>query len=386
MEQDFGRHRDTDALAVFGDSSSEPTPVGRSKRRPRPVHVLIAAVAMLALAAGSVYVGGRLLVSRYVGSVHQEHLLGGSAVTPSVSTRPKTDQVKSATNLLLVGIDERTNDPAGGARSDSVIIAHIPASHDRAYLISIPRDSRVDIPAYPKTGYAGGTDKINAAFAYGFLNQGGNAGGFELLALTIKQFTGISFNAGALINFDGLRDVVDAVGGIDMCVDEETPVSHPVSIPGVRSQSVYHVGCQHLNGQQALDYVHERYSIPDGDYGRQRHQQQLIAAIVKKITITGTFADPFAADRALRGMGKAVTFDGNGTSLTDWIFSLKSINPDTITMVKTNGGQYTTQVIGGEDFEILTATSRQLFSAVRDDTLDAFISEHPDWVISNANR
>jgi LCP family protein required for cell wall assembly len=371
MGQGFGRHRDADASAVTGDGGSEPTPAERSSRRPRPVHVLIAASVMLVLGAVGVFAGGRFLIARYTGSVHQEHLLGVAAATPPTATGPKQEQVNSATNLLLVGTDEQA-DPASGGRSDSIIIAHIPAGHDRAYLISIPRDSRVDIPAYPRTGYPGGTDKINAAYAYGSRNAGGQSGGFELLALTIRQLTGISFNASAIVNFEGLRSVVDAVGGVDMCVDEATAQTR--------------AGCQHLAGPQALTYVRERKSIPDGDYGRQRHQQQLVAALAGKISSASMLADPLATDRALRAMGNAVTFDGNGASLIDWILALRNIDPKRITMVKTNGGKYTTQVIDGLDFEILTDSTRQLFTAARDDTLDAFVAAHPDWVISNPTQ
>nr|WP_240943044.1 LCP family protein [Planosporangium thailandense] len=304
-----------------------------------------------------------------------------------------------------MGIDERADDPKGGARSDSIIIVHIPASHDHAYLISIPRDSRVQIPAYPRAGYRGGTEKINAAFAYGFGFPGNRSrsDGFQLLALTIKQLTGIGFDAGAIVNFDGLRSVVDAVGGVDLCVDEETtsvhvgrdasgrpavpylqppPDGRPVPVPGVRPQ-VYHVGCQSFTGWQALDYVRQRELIPDADYGRQRHQQQLIAALVKKVSRTGLVSDPLTTDRTMRALGSAVTFDGNGVSLADWIFMLKGIDPAAITMVKTNGGRASTQLIDGQSFEILTDTTRQMFQATRDDTLDTFIAAHPDWVTTN---
>jgi LCP family protein required for cell wall assembly len=365
MGQGCGRRRAAGAPVLLVDIGGEPAPVGRPGRGRRQVYVFIAACVMLVLAVGAIFAGGKLLIARYTGSVHQEHLLGGAATR----TGPKRDQVNAAANLLLVGTDAQGN---AGGRSDSIIIVHIPASRDRAYLVSIPRDSRVDIPAYPRTGYPGGTDKINAAYAYGSSNEGGQSGGFELLALTIKQLTGISFSGGAILDFDGLRSVVDAVGGVDICVDEETYLAH--------------VGCQHFSGTLALAYARERKSIPDGDYGRQRHQQQLIAAIAKKIASSGMLTDPLATDRALRGMGDAVTFDGNGTSLMDWILSLRSIDPDTITMIKTNSGRYTTEAFDGEDFEILTDTSRQLFTAVRDDTLDEFVANHSDWVDSNLRR
>jgi LCP family protein required for cell wall assembly len=378
----------------------------QSARDPRWARIFIALGLLLILISGVGLTAGRFLTARYTGGVQQAHLLGKAAAPRPAADgpTPARTRIDGPINLLLVGIDERANDPAGGARSDSIIIVHIPANHDRAYLISIPRDSRVEIPPYGKTGYPGGTDKINAAFAYGFAGPGGRAGGFELLALTINQLTGIRFDAGMIINFDGLRAVVDAIGGVGMCVDEETtsvhvgqdatgkiaapyqlipPDYHPLPIHGVRPQ-VYHIGCQPLAGWQALDYVRQRELIPDGDYGRQRHQQQLITALVKKIANAGMLTDPLATDRALLAIGSAVTFDGNGVSLPDWIFMLKNIEPNAITMVKTNGGQYNTQVVDGQDFEFLTDTTAGLFAAIRDDTLDAFVIAHPDWINATA--
>jgi LCP family protein required for cell wall assembly len=392
MRQLFRRRRDVDAVASddSGDDmrlvgldelsllvQDEQPQVGPPWHRSTSVRVLIAVTVLLALAGGAAVVGSQFLVARYAGSVHQEHLLGKAAATPpgGGGSGPAPDRIAGPMNLLLTGIDERAEDPASGARSDTIIIAHIPANHGRVYLISVPRDSRVDIPAYRKTGYPGGTDKINAAFAFGFYNDGGRGGGFELLALTLKQLTGVSFNAGAILNFNGLQSVVDAAGGVDMCVDEET------AVPG---GPAYHVGCQHFTGSQALEYVRQRKLIPDGDYGRQRHQQQLIAALAKKVSSAGMLSDPLAVDRTLRSMGSAVTFDGNGVSLWDWILELKKLNTDNIKMIRTNGGQFTTQVINGLDFEILTDTTRQLFAAIHDDTLDAFVAAHPDWVSATA--
>ncbi|MGC9665044.1 LCP family protein [Planosporangium sp. 12N6] len=146
---------------------------------------------------------------------------------------------------------------------------------------------------------------------------------------------------------------------------------------------LYHVGCQPFAGWQALDYVRPRELIPDGGYGRQRHQQQLVAAVTKKIASAGPLGNSVATDRTLRARGSAVTFDGNGMSIADWIFTLKDVDPD-IATVKTHSGRYNTQVINGQDFEILTDTSRHLFAAARDDTLDAFVAAHPDRVSAAA--
>jgi LCP family protein required for cell wall assembly len=373
-----------------------PVPVHRR----RWVRVVLIVTASLLVVSGTAVGVGAWLLHRYTSGVQQTPLLGGAAATASADGSPTPAPITGAVNILMLGTDDRAGDPEAGARSDTIIIAHIPASHDKVDLISIPRDTRVKIPPYPKTGYTGGTDKINAAYAFGFDNGGGRAGGFELLALTLKELTGLSFNAGAIVDFAGFQSVVDAVGGVDMCVDEKTvsvhvgwddqgketapyrlvpPDYHAVAIPGVRPQT-YYPGCQHLTGWQALDYVRQRELIPDGDYGRERHQQQFLRALAEKVSGAGMLTHPLTLDAVLRAGAGAVTFDGNGASIIDWAYNFRNLRPSDIIMIKTNGGQFNTQVIGGQDFEILNDTSVQLFDAVRTDTVDSFVAANPTWV------
>ncbi len=384
-----------------------PAPPPRRRRLPRWARALLVAVTLVLVAATGVSAAGAYLLHRYSSAVHQAPLLGDAAATASAGTSadptPVPATIDGPINILLLGTDDRAGDPAAGSRSDTIIIVHVDAAHRRAYFVSIPRDSRVTIPSYPKTGYGGGTDKINAAYAYGFNNGGGQAGGTELLALTLKQLTGLSFNAAAIVNFTGFQSVVNAVGGIDLCVDEKTisvhigwdaqgtetapyrlvpPDYYAVPIPGIRPQ-VYLPGCQHMTGWQALDYVRQRELLADGDYGRERHQQQFLKALATKLTGTGMLAHPLALDAALRAVGGALTFDGNGVALTSWLYTLRDLGPESITMVKTNAGQFNTQVIHGQDFEILSDTSLQLFQAVRDDTVAGFVAAHPDWVATS---
>jgi LCP family protein required for cell wall assembly len=347
---------------------------------------------MLASAAG--FAGSRMLLHRYTDSIGQESLLGDAAAT-HVS-------IDGPINLLLVGIDERNDDPDADRNADSIVIVHIPASHDAAYLVSVPRDSYVSIPAYSRSGFDGGDDKINAAFPDGYRNNAGRAGGFELLALTIKQLTGISFNGGAIVDFSGFKSLVAALGGVNMCVDERTVSVHighnargqyqmpyqitddgPVPVPGVTPQ-VYQPGCQHLSDWQALDYVRQRELLPDGDYGRQRHQQQFLKAVLKQATSSGVLTNPVKLDRVLRAAGQALTFDSGGISVPDWLFALRDIRSDSVTMLKTNGGTFNSEMINGKDTEILSDTSLKLFSAIRQDNLPAFVAAHPDWVSPDA--
>jgi LCP family protein required for cell wall assembly len=367
-------------------------------RAPLWARSLVAVGIVLVLASGLALVGGRFLLMRYTNSVHQENLLGGALATPT----PGGVAVDGPINILLVGTDERPGDSVDGARSDSIIILHVTAAHDRAYLVSIPRDSLVDIPADPRTGYGGGQDKINAAYQYGSQNGGGRAGGFSLLASTIEQLAGVTFNGGAIVNFAGFQSLVSALGGVTMCVDEKTTSVHigtdakgNVKAPYVITATgaypvsgvtpvVYQPGCQHLAAWQALDYVRQRELIPDGDYGRQRHQQQFLQAVLKEATSTGVVTNPVKLDAVLRSAGQALTFDGGGVSIANWIFTLKGIGPGNLVLIKTNGGNFNSEQVGGESVEVLNDLSRQLLQSVRDDTVNDFVTAHPDWVAAPA--
>src|SRR5262249_52264270 len=145
----------------------------------------------------SLIVAERVLTARYSAALHRSDLLapqarqgfGGSQLT----------SLHGPLNFLLIGSDKRASNPHMGARSDTIIIVHVPASLDRAYLISIPRDLRVDIPPNPDSGFPGKVDKINSSFEYG----GQGNGGVQLLSETLTQLTGVRFDGAAVLNFGG---------------------------------------------------------------------------------------------------------------------------------------------------------------------------------------
>src|SRR5207302_4468428 len=201
-----------------------PAPPPTRRTDPLWAKLLIAAGALLVLASTGVIVVEKLVAHTVNARIPQTNLLG----TPGPGqVAPTHASIDGAVNILMVGIDERVDQAATDpSRADSIIVLHVPATHDRAYLVSLPRDTLVDIPADSTAGYAGGSDKINAAYAVGSSHGLGRAGGFQLLARTITQLSGITFNAGMIVNFAGFQDLVGALGGVDMCVDERTISVH----------------------------------------------------------------------------------------------------------------------------------------------------------------
>jgi polyisoprenyl-teichoic acid--peptidoglycan teichoic acid transferase len=377
--------------------------VRRPKRRdPLWARLLIISGAVLMLLSGVAVIGSKALFAAATKSVTQQNLLG------SAKTERKHVSITGAKNILLVGLDARPKQKAGDlTRSDSIIIMHIPASHDRAYLMSLPRDSYVRIPAYDngKVRYRGGEAKINAAFAFGSQGLTGKEAlshGFELLAKTVKDLTGITPDAGAIIDFTGFKKVVQVLGKVCMYVDEDTTsihVGHTASgkqappykinpdgtlnhkIPGV-TPNVYKKGNHCFTPAEALDFVRQRDLLAnkDFDYGRQRHQQQFIKAVLTQVVDKG-LSSPTKLPGLLNAVGKTMTVDGGGISLEDWAFAMRGVNPNDLVTLKTNDGRFNSRNIPGVgSAEILDDTSMQLLRDFRTDTVDTFIQNHPDWV------
>ncbi|MFI7573650.1 LCP family protein [Micromonospora sp. NPDC049497] len=344
---------------------------------------------VLMVLSGAVLVGAEVLMARYEGAVGKADLFGDQAA----GAKERKSDIKGPLNILLVGIDPRK--PETPPLADSVMVLHVPAGLDRAYLFSLPRDLYVQIPQFGKADFNGGQDKLNAAMSYGSRKAGQNpdaAQGFELLANTVQQVTGIPrFDAGAIINFSGFIKIVDGMGGVTMNIEREVRSehrepdgTHRKERPGgggyLGPQAVYQKGTQHLKGWQALDYVRQRYpknGVPDGDYGRQRHQQQFVKAMVSQAFSADVVTNPIKLDKVLRAAGQSLIFSGRGHSVVDFGLALKGIRPDSIQMMKLPGGS----VIEGGNYkgEKFAPEVDDFFAALKNGQLDAFLLEHPEF-------
>ncbi|HKE66979.1 MAG TPA: LCP family protein [Micromonosporaceae bacterium] len=371
----------------------------RRRRSPIWTKLAVAFGALLMVGGGTGVIAVLFLVNSVNASVRTVDLLGGSGAGRNID---------GAINMLMVGLDTRAKNPGLGSRSDSIIIAHVPATHDRVFLISIPRDTSAQIPAFPATKFGGGSFKINAAFFYGSQNGGGNSGGMQLLAMTLKNLTGLSFDSGLIVNFDGFSDIVTKLGGVDMYVDERTQSLHHGYITGHPNEHaapwvinpdgtpnhrvpgttpvIYTVGQHHFNAYDALDYVRCRDFLKYTDYDRQRHQQQFIKALLVQAYQKG-ISDPLRISSFLGSLGKAFTFDpgqaasGRVRTLSDWVFTLKGINPGSMVAIKTNGGVFVPYTgPAPDDRQALSDDSLTLLHDVGADRVDDFLATHPSWI------
>ena len=133
---------------------------------------------------------------------------------------------------------------------------------------------------------------------------------------------------------------------------------------------------------EALDFARQRHYLEnqDGDYGRQRHQQQLLMTAFRQLSTAKTLTDPKKLGNILSAAGDFLTMDLGGNSTLDWIFTLKNIRPDDVRMIKTNAGQFSTVTFDNIDYQRVVPDTVTLLKAVHDDTVDAFLSSHPTWV------
>lgn len=373
-----------------------PGPPAR-RRAPRWAKALIGLGVVLLLAGVGGVPAGRWLIDRAAGAFTQQDLLGSTS-------RPKPAKgwisvlgggrgLTGPVDILLLGVDARKRWAVDDLRADTVIVVHIPAAHDRAYLVSVPRDTEVTVPAFGPSRYPGGVAKINEAFFHGAQNGAGWAGGAQLVARTLRANTGMTFDAAAIIDFNGFKAVIDALHGVRMCVDERVKSHHivwvgskPMQISDARGTGKatrpvwYEVGCRQMSGWQALDYSRQRYGLTNGDYDRQRHQQQLIKAMMSKAASAGVLTDPAKVNALIKAAGQAFVLDTGGVPVSNYVFGLHRISAGDMSLLRTNHGTFATNRRGRET---LSAESRALFSAVRADQVAAFVSAHPDVVQSD---
>ncbi|MEO3753710.1 LCP family protein [Streptomyces sp. B6B3] len=216
------------------------------------------------------------------------------------------------TTYLVVGSDSREGlseedteelhtGAVEGRRTDSMILLHTGA-HGTT-MVSLPRDSWVTIPGYldPDTGkrHSPARNKLNAAFSLG---------GPELLVRTIEFNTGVRIDHYAESGFGGFVDIVDSVGGVEMCLDQ--------AVRDESSGADLERGCQTLDGADALAFVRQRHQEAQGDLGRTRNQQRFLAALAERAAAPGTLLNPLRLVPAVRA-GLEMLIVDEGMSLPD---------------------------------------------------------------------
>lgn len=363
---------------------------------------LVAGITIIALLVTvGIAVGVSLVINRLDRAIPQTDLFGTpTASTSSDATGTPTTQPDPAApppgaditgplNILLAGHDMVPSEPGRSIpHADAVLILHIDASLTHGYLASLPRDMLVNVPADAASGTSPEYTKLTHAMTYGSRVPGSNerdlAQGFALLARTVSNYTGIDhFDAGAVLSFSEMARLVDVMGGIDIYVD--APVTsihlHPDGTNAWGTNGpfqTYSQGMQHLEGWQALDYARQRYGVAGGAYGREKHICEVVLAMISKLASFDLLRYPLTAPYLLASLGDAVTVDLRGRELHEYVYALRNLRPETITLVSLPGGS----VFDGDTYlgESLAPIQAAYFEAVRTDTVGEFLAQHPDLI------
>ncbi|HEV7203293.1 MAG TPA: LCP family protein [Jatrophihabitans sp.] len=316
----------------------------------------VAAVVSLVLFVGSAiaWYNYRALDSG-IKSIHIDGL--GGPVTPGDGGSGPARPAGKDQNILIVGDDSRagltaaegrklsTGTAQGTTSTDTLLLVHVPADGSRSTLISIPRDSYVDIPGHPRA-------KINAAYADGYYYTDGattpaqrQAAGVDLLVATVKKLTGVPIDHYVQIGFAGFEKVVTAIGGIDVnlchAVDDTVAYNREHGGNG-GSGFVSPAGLHHLDPVRALQFVRQRHNLPGigDDLGREKRQRYFLSAAFQQVLSARILLDPLKLNDTVQAIAGAFVKD-DGFSLVSFAQQMASLSAGGITgaTVPTGGAQ-----------------------------------------------
>lgn len=208
---------------------------------------------------------------------------------------------KSPFFALILGSDAREEGEAG--RSDSMVLARVDPEEQQVAIISIPRDTQVDLPGY-------GKQKINAAYAYG---------GIPFAVQAVSELSGVPIAHVFEVDFSGFKEIVDSLGGVSVKVPANTTYKG-VDVPE---------GNQTLNGEQALVFVRCRKTYATGDYQRADNQRQLMIAVAKKVLNSSVSEMPALID----SIASSVKTDMTASEIIDLALNMRSMDMNKINMM-----------------------------------------------------
>ena len=307
-------------------TGAQPVRGGKRRGKPRKRHtvgkVLAVTVVVLALVSG---LSMAYFYRHFSGNITELDLDDqlGERVEKAVPEGPH-----EPLNILVMGWDTRQGegnnidgltDSSGG--SDTTILIHLSADRKHAYGVSIPRDSMVDRPeCIDENG-----DTIPAA-SYQQWNAAFNVGGPACTIRQVEATTGVPIDHYVVVDFQGFRDMVDAIGGVEVCIPETWDD---------REHGIYlKKGTRKISGAEALSYVRVRHGIGDGsDIGRVKRQQAFIASMAHQVMSSHTLANPLKIVRFLEAATKSLSVDpglGNLTEMGKLGYQFRDIGLDKI--------------------------------------------------------
>lgn len=272
-----------------------------------------------------------------------------------------TPVAMDAQNILLIGSDSRSGDnkkygrdDGGSQRSDTTILLHLAADRKSATAVSIPRDLMVEVPKC-RTG-----DDKETREQFTQFNSAFELGGTACTIRTVERLTGIRIDHHMVVDFNGFKDMVDAVDGVQICLKE------PIDDKDARLELP--AGRQTLNGEEALGYVRARKTLGDGsDTERMERQQRFLGALVNKMQSNGVLLNPTRLYPVLDAATKSLTTDSGLDSLRDLydlVRSMRDVPTDQVQFLTVPRQPYRQNT--NRD-ELVEPDASELFKQLRED-------------------
>jgi polyisoprenyl-teichoic acid--peptidoglycan teichoic acid transferase len=352
---DFRRLSDSseDDGSAAGDEGRDGSDAAAARpRRRRRFWVLLAAVLLLVVPIAAIGGYAAYLGHMVTSNVQHDDLL--PALTPDqLKGNPGAAPAPGATavtgkgmNFLLIGSDAGPD--RSGARSDVIMLVHVPEDRHNITFVHFPRDLYVDIPGYNK-------NKINAAFAYG---------GAPLLVTTLQNLTGAHIDHVAKIGFEGFKAMTDAVGGVDVYVAESSSQDTVKFVGGTT---------MHMDGATALQFVRARYQLSQGDISRGQRQQEFLKSLMLKMLSSDTLTNPAKLSNLVYATTTNLTVDQDLDlgAMQQLGLSMRNIRGSDVRFITAPFSGFATNAAGDVDV-VDVAKMTALGQAVAQDQLDAY--------------
>ncbi|KGN34332.1 transcriptional regulator [Knoellia sinensis KCTC 19936] len=306
--------------------------------------VVASFVALALVAAAGFFV---FLNQKVSGNISQEELLPKAAPSATLAdgSTVAIPQKGVGQNYLIVGADTR---PGDVGRSDVIVLAHVPEDKSAVHLIHFPRDLYVAIPGR-------GKDKINAAYAYG---------GSPLLVQTMQNLLGVKIDHVAKTDFEGFQKMTDAVGGVRVYAEEASD----------EGSFKVRQGWNEFNGEEALLFVRERYTLSEGDISRGKRQQAFIKALMLKTLSRETLTNPVTLTKFIDAATDNLVVDQNldvGTMRGEAI-GLRNLRGSDVVFITAPFTGFGTAPDGGSIEIVDEASMAELGKALRTDTMETY--------------
>ncbi|MBT8986915.1 LCP family protein [Lactobacillus delbrueckii subsp. bulgaricus] len=304
------------------------TRVGKRKKRNKAMRIFWSVMAVILVAIGGFALYEYNTVKNAADTAYRSGGLGNAENGSKNSVISNSKPIA----ILLMGTDTGALGRTYKGRTDSIMVAVLNPKTKKTTLVSFERDQQVNLPDYPENS----PSKLNAAYAYGNAKE---------LAKVLKKYYNIPINAYVLINMGGLKTIVNKVGGVDIA---------PILSFSYEGYTFTKGKTTHMDGAKALAYSRMRYDDPEGDYGRQKRQRQVLSALLKKAESATTLLNPSFISSLSKQVQTDLTFSDMTSMAKRYLAATKDLKTD-----YTHGTSY---MQDGVSYQKISVSERQRIS------------------------